>query len=217
MRFDLHVHTSLSPCSDLDIADILAHARSRRLDGVCITDHDTMAVREQIEEGIQDDGLCVIFGMEYETPEGDFLLFGPFENLETGLPAPHLLDLVREQGGAAVAAHPFRKGRPTGEHLVRESLCRLVEGINGRNSDDENRRVQAWKKSFAVRECGGSDAHTIEELGRVVTRFNRPVRSRGDLVRALNAGHCSPEWNIRPQPAVAAAPVPPTFSPLPSF
>jgi hypothetical protein len=35
------------------------------------------AAGRYIEEGIQDNGLYLLIGMEYATPDGDFLLFGP--------------------------------------------------------------------------------------------------------------------------------------------
>jgi predicted metal-dependent phosphoesterase TrpH len=197
MRFDLHVHTTLSPCSTLDVGEILAHARKRRLDGVCITDHDTMEIRHALREGVQPDGLCVIIGVEYSTPQGDFLLFGPFETLPPDLEANELLQTVNRRGGAAIAAHPFRAARPTDEEIVRKGLCRTVEGINGRNRDLENRQVGEWRARYCLNECGGSDAHTLEELGRVVTSFRGAVRSREELVRALNGGGFRPEWNSR--------------------
>ena len=71
MLFDLHIHTTLSACSQLRLEQILSEASEKGLDGVCITDHHTMAVRHAISEGIQANGLCVIFGMEYSTREAE--------------------------------------------------------------------------------------------------------------------------------------------------
>lgn len=198
MLFDLHVHTTISPCSRLPLGDILAQARARGLDGVCITDHDTMAVRHELDEGVQPDGLCVVVGMEYATPQGDFLLFGPFETLQPGLRAAELLPLVHASGGMAVAAHPFRVGRSTDEAVVRSGLCRAVERINGRNSHAQNGLVDSWLGCYQLAACGGSDAHTLDELGRVATRFDMPVRSRADLILALRRGMCSPV-RLRPR------------------
>lgn len=67
MLFDLHPHTTLSSCSQLQLDQILTQVGAKGLDGVCITDHDTLAVRNTISEGVQNNGLCVIFGMEYTT------------------------------------------------------------------------------------------------------------------------------------------------------
>jgi predicted metal-dependent phosphoesterase TrpH len=193
MLFDLHVHTALSPCSNMNIDDIVVRARQRGLDGICITDHNTMDIRHAIAEGIQENGLCVLFGMEYSTPQGDFLIFGQFEDLASDLDGDLLLSTVRNRGGAAVAAHPFRKARPTDERLVRSSLCCGVERINGRNTFSENSAVERWIRRYRLTQCGGSDAHTLDELGTFATRFFMPVRSRADLIQALDRGLCRPE------------------------
>jgi predicted metal-dependent phosphoesterase TrpH len=192
MRFDLHVHSCVSPCSVLEPGAILRHARSRGLDGVCITDHDTMAIKAHLTEGVQDDGLVVIFGMEYATLDGDFLLFGPFEDLDPGLPATALLPLVQSMGGVAVAAHPFRTNRLVSESILSKGLCSHIETINGRNSELENRQVALWRERYRFFECGGSDAHSLNELGMVVTLINAQVRTRSDLIRSLKSGRCMP-------------------------
>ncbi|WP_025322708.1 PHP-associated domain-containing protein [Deferrisoma camini] len=196
LRFDLHVHTDLSPCSRLTVAELLAHARGLGLDGVCITDHHTMAAARSVTEGVQPDGLCVVVGMEYSTDQGDFLIFGPFEELRPGLTAEALLRLVDRAGGVAVAAHPFRPGREVPEALVRRGLCRVVEGRNGRNRPGDDARVRAWERAHGVGVTAGSDAHRLAELGRVATRFDAPVRSRADLIAALRRGGFRPD--LRP-------------------
>jgi len=197
MRFDLHIHSEISSCSNLAVTDLLDVARQRGLDGICITDHDTMAVRNQIREGIQADGLCVIIGMEYETADGDFLLFGPTENLELGLPAPQILDLIHRKGGVAIAAHPQRTWRPTQEYVIRDGHCAIIETLNGRNGDLENLRSLFWCDKYQVKATGGSDAHSVDEVGKVITEFHHPVKTRQDLVQALKTGDYLPEWNFR--------------------
>jgi predicted metal-dependent phosphoesterase TrpH len=192
MHFDLHVHTTISSCSRLNIGDILKYAGDRGLDGVCITDHQTMEIRRHLSEGIQENGLCVVFGMEYSTSDGDFLIFGPFENLPCDLSAVRLLEHVKQQGGVAVAAHPFRTKRPVKEYIVREGFCQIIESLNGRNSDAENLQANTWRQKYMLAESGGSDAHTLDELGKVKTRFEMPVRSRADLIFALQNNLCKP-------------------------
>ena len=193
MLFDLHVHTDLSPCSNMNIEDIVVRARQRGLDGICITDHQTMDIRHAVTEGIQENGLCVLFGMEYSTSQGDFLLFGPFEDLAPDLDGDLLLSTVRDRGGVAVAAHPFRRTRPVDERLIRNGLCCGVERDNGRNTFAENSAAAQWIRRYRLTECGGSDAHTLDELGTFATRFFMPVRSRVDLIQALYQGLCRPE------------------------
>lgn len=192
MILDLHVHTTYSSCSRLSLDEILRNARQKGLDGVCITDHNSMAVCADIREGLQPDGLCVLFGMEYDTPEGDFLIFGPFDDLEAGMNACRLLTIVNERDGVAVAAHPFREGRMLDRSLIEQGVCRIVESLNGRNRRQENDRVQRLVEEYNLIQCGGSDAHQLSELGRTATRFFMPVTNRRDLIRALREGSCSP-------------------------
>lgn len=198
MLFDIHTHTALSPCSAIPVKDMVSGAKNRGLDGICITDHDTMRVNRHLTEGVQENGIVVIFGMEYETPEGDFLIFGPFEDIDIGLDAPTLLTRVIRQGGVAVAAHPFRPARPVADHLLHTGLIRVVESFNGRNRDIDNLKVQKWRKTFSFNEVGGSDAHTLEELGAYTTRLTIPVHSRQEFIHALTHGYSAPEKGVLP-------------------
>ena len=192
MKFDLHVHTTLSSCSQLTLEQILNNAQAKGLNGVCITDHDTMAAAASLQEGIQENDLCVLVGMEYATQGGDFLLFGPFENLPIGLPAETVLAAVDNAGGVAIAAHPCRPGRSTDISLLEKGLCRIIEGVNGRNAAQANQAVVPWPEHYQVGIVGGSDAHTLDELGQIPTRFNVPIQSRADLIRALKEGRYNP-------------------------
>jgi predicted metal-dependent phosphoesterase TrpH len=172
----------------MKLDQILSLALERGLNGVCITDHNTMAIRHYVPEGVLGNGLRVIFGMEYSTSRGDFLIFGPFEELPPGLPAQILLKHVERSGGVAIAAHPFRAQRPTDENLIKNKMCRIVEGVNGRNAHHENESVRSWQKKYNITQVGGSDAHSLDELGRVHTTFTTPIHSRTDLVKALKQG-----------------------------
>lgn len=193
MLIDLHVHTALSPCSRLQLPDILALGKARGLDGICLTDHDTMGALAHVREGMQDNGLLLLVGLEYATPEGDYLLFGPFEDLAPGLCADQVLPLVKRRGGVAVAAHPCRVLRPMDKTVLRRGLVNVLETANGRNNDLENTLARNLARDHATGATGGSDAHAPEEVARMATRFDTPVCTREDLVAALRDGRCRPE------------------------
>ncbi len=106
--------------------------------------------------------------------------------------AVSLLALIERTGGVAIAAHPLRNDRPLSEHLIRNGLVHVVESFNGRNFEIENLRVGSWRKKYSFHEIGGSDAHSLEELGKVTTNFDLPIQSRSDLIFALKNGLCSP-------------------------
>ena len=67
MIFDIHIHTTISSCSRVDVHELIETAGRIGLDGICITDHGSMAISRYIREGRQPNGLIVIIGMEYET------------------------------------------------------------------------------------------------------------------------------------------------------
>jgi hypothetical protein len=192
MIFDLHVHSNHSSCSNLRIDDIVSSAQYRGLDGVCITDHNTMDIRREITEGIQKNGLCVLIGMEYDTPDGDFLLFGSFEDLQPGLDAGELLRIVEVRKGVAIGAHPCREERNLNEGLLEKGSCCIIEGMNGRNSEGENRNVKLLTERYILFQCGGSDAHHLEELGRTATFFPEMISNRRELISALKRGDYRP-------------------------
>ena len=192
MLIDLHVHSTHSACSSLTPMDIISKARSKGLDGVCITDHDTTEIAAHISEGFQPDGLLVLVGMEYATPQGDFLVFGHIESIPQELEARELLAMVKELGGAAVGAHPYRGWRPTDTSIFEESLCSLVEVENGRNNRVEDELAATLAHKLGLISVSGSDAHSVSELGACPTRFTIPIKNRDDLVRALNQGCCEP-------------------------
>jgi len=188
----MHIHTSISPCSDIQPDDLIKHAKKIGLDGICITDHQTMVVNKSVKEGIQPNGLSVIFGMEYETPDGDFLIVGPYEDLNSGLDARTLLSHVHQTGGVAIGAHPFRENRSLNEYLIKNNFCRIVESANGRNKTEDEANLNLWRNKYRFAEVGGSDAHSLKELGTATTRFAVPVTSRSDLIFALKNGLCRP-------------------------
>ncbi|MDC0335692.1 PHP domain-containing protein [Pseudodesulfovibrio sp.] len=197
MLIDLHVHSNVSRCSSLSPADIIEKGQACGLDGVCITDHDTTAVLAQIEEGFQSNGLLVLVGMEYTTPQGDFLVFGPVEKLDKGMNGIQLLNMVNRLGGAVVAAHPFRSWRPSDPSIIAGTSCVSIEVVNGRNTDYENALAGALATKLNLPVVAGSDAHNLDELGRYPTRFTAPIQGRADLVHALNTGQCELAHTLR--------------------
>lgn len=183
----MHVHTHFSPCSNINIEQLLQRARDLGLDGVCITDHDSTLSKDVF--GIYNGDLCVIIGMEYTTKEGDFLIFSPHYDIPRGLSAMELFRYTAQIGGISIPAHPFRKTRPINPSIL--NSFHIIEVINGRNSYYENELSKNWLKSQGngTRGIGGSDAHTIEEVGRIVTIFEKNIYNVEDLIRQLYSGN----------------------------
>ncbi len=70
-RADLHIHTVLSPCGDLEMspANIIENAREKGLDIIGITDHNTTRHCKLIRKLAEPAGIFVLMGAEVTTRE----------------------------------------------------------------------------------------------------------------------------------------------------
>ena len=76
-RFDLHIHSSCSDGHD-DVKTILKQAVNCGLNGIAITDHDTMQGSSLARKIIKDQKLDIVLipGAEVTTSEGHLLVLG---------------------------------------------------------------------------------------------------------------------------------------------
>jgi PHP family Zn ribbon phosphoesterase len=73
---ELHVHTLLSPCAELEMIPplIVQEALDRNIDLIAITDHNATANIEAVQKAAAGSGLKVLPGMELQTREEVHLL-----------------------------------------------------------------------------------------------------------------------------------------------
>jgi predicted metal-dependent phosphoesterase TrpH len=195
MLVDMHIHTRFSPCSSIRIAQLFKRVREKGIDGICITDHDTIACGSVLKTRADHMGIFVLVGMEYTTSKGDFLIFGPLDHIPRGMDAERLLLWMKKEGGVAIPAHPFRKERPVDFEIIQAS--KIIEGLNGRNNPYENELCGQWihQHGNGIRQTGGSDAHTLDEVGRMVTVFKKNIYTLEDFIEELCYGSYSPMQN----------------------
>lgn len=85
IRADLHIHTSLSPCSDtwrMTPRAIVERAKGLELGMIAICDHNSMRNVEAVQKAAQGSRLVVLPGMEITSSEEVHIL-GIFQALET--------------------------------------------------------------------------------------------------------------------------------------
>lgn len=70
-RTDLHIHTVLSPCGDLNMSpgNIVAEARRKELDIIGLTDHNTTRHCSLVKKMAGEAGICTLTGSEVTTSE----------------------------------------------------------------------------------------------------------------------------------------------------
>jgi len=71
VKFDLHIHSCLSPCANLEMApsEIVRKAVSSGMDGIALTDHQSARNTPAIAECARRAGIKCLFGMEVQTAE----------------------------------------------------------------------------------------------------------------------------------------------------
>ena len=71
MKFDLHIHSCLSPCANLEMSpgEIVARAKAAGMGGIALTDHQSARNTPAIAECARRAGLSCLFGMEVQTAE----------------------------------------------------------------------------------------------------------------------------------------------------
>ena len=70
-KFDLHLHSCLSPCGDLDASPraIVRAAKAAGLDGIMLADHNSSRNSPALAEVCRREGFRCLFGMEITTAE----------------------------------------------------------------------------------------------------------------------------------------------------
>lgn len=199
LKIDLHVHTVHSKDSFITAKDLIHFAKKRGLDGVAITDHDTVRGFQDFRGKVD---LLLLPGVEVSSGDGHVLGYGLDKVVERGLSFVETISLIHEAGGLAVVAHPtaFFKGI---------SEDRLVEGFDAmevvnasavpfRYSVRKNRRLAM---SLDLPQVGGSDAHYGPEVGIGYTLVEAE-RDVDDVLEAIGKGRVEPggkaiPWKVR--------------------
>ena len=86
MKFDLHIHSCLSPCASLEMApgDIVSRALAAGMGGIAITDHNSAMNAPAMAARAKAAGLACLFGLEVQTAEETHTL-ALFDTVEQAL------------------------------------------------------------------------------------------------------------------------------------
>ncbi len=199
---DLHVHTNYgSEDSTIEPRELVQIARKMGLDGICIAEHGNRK-SEIAKELAQEFNFPVLAGIEASTDLGDILVFGIESYPRTMYRAVELRRFVAEDGGAMIAAHPFRnditqrlvRGAERGltlEQACQRQLLHLVDAMeiaNGWCKEEDVDFCRRVSARLGLKGTGGSDAHVPWQIGCCVTVFEKSIRTESELVVELRRG-----------------------------
>ena len=194
MLIDMHLHErTCSLDSFLSLEQIVSIARSRGLDGICITDHDSMGLREKAAEFSRQADFPIFVGVEYFSLQGDITAWGIDSFPDTRVDAQLFLDQVNAAGGFCVSCHPFRNNNRGLEDRLRQVKgLHGVEVLNGSTSPEANRTALRCCRELGLKPIGASDAHVPEQVAKYVTWLPERVFTLEDFIAQLHASPTKP-------------------------
>ena len=190
LKLDLHIHSAASNDGRMTLAEIVAAAKEKGLDGVAVCDHDRLfqpARKDAGAELLREDGMLVIPGEEFSTEYGHLLgLFLTAPVAAKGFAAT--VEAIRAQGGLAVLAHPFEHH---GDAARIAPILPLLDGLEVWNGRADRKRKSANAEAAALAEStglprfAGSDAHLPREIGNGVVTVTVEEATADALKAAL--------------------------------
>ncbi len=203
MIIDLHTHTSpFSDDSFLTPAELIQRAKQSRLDAICLTEHDWFWDKDDLTRLSQEHDFLLLPGVEINTEDGHFLVFGLDEYIFGMHRTGYLKRIVDEVGGFMILAHPYRRHLHSDDNLLsaveRHShnpffrFLDTIEVLNGRATERQNRFSQELCRQLNMKGIGGSDAHSPSDIPSFATLFERRISNLEELITELKAGEFRP-------------------------
>lgn len=210
---DMHVHTIHSD-GLVPVPELLDYLTKRNLIAA-VTDHNAILGvykslikpegRERIIPGIEVSAVegphILVYFERYTDLESYYHLYvkdhvGTCPHMATDLSTEKIVDDAKNAGGIVVGAHPYgyamlvrgvMKGVSAG--VTPLSVTEKLDGLEvicGGLSHGLNIRAEIYAREHNMCMTGGSDAHTLREIGRAITYAN-DVSSIGEFIEALLA------------------------------
>lgn len=202
MRLDLHIHSQFSPDSHSSIEAILKRAQEVGLDGIAITDHNSVQsffVASKLVEALGLN-LIIVPGAEISTSEGHLIALGTRNLVPFGLSAVETIERVHDDGGIVVASHPFAFLRQGIRNLQVKQLD-AVEAFNSKYLFGFSNYLatrSARKLNLGV--TGGSDSHKVETVGFGYTEMNTANGADVEyILRAIKDGRSQAKGRASPR------------------
>lgn len=198
MLVDMHLHEcTYSLDSFINLKQIVSVAKAKGLDAVCITDHDSMGLKDLAAEYSKKVDFPIFVGIEFFSLQGDITAWGIDTYPDHRINAQDFIGHVNQSGGFCVSCHPFRNNnRGLEDNLRRVKGLHGVEVLNGSTSLEANRTALRYCRELGLQAIGASDAHVEKQIAKYVTWLPEKVNTTADFIAQLH--HCTTRpaiWN----------------------
>jgi hypothetical protein len=189
--------------------ELVDHAANAGLDVIAVTDHDTIeGALRAADHASGRSRLHVVIGEEVSSRDGHIVGLFLERRIRPGMSAAATVHAIHEQGGLAVAVHPFwrtqRRTRGGVVHGVGWLAAEVdFDAIEVENATPGfyvfNQMARRLHEAAGCAEVGSSDAHIVDAIGLAYTSF---AGRTPEALRAAIAG-CRTEAQRLRYPAMA--------------
>ncbi|NOR85932.1 PHP domain-containing protein [archaeon] len=192
LKLDLHVHSHYSKDGFETIQNIILEAKRKGLDGIALTDHNTVdGLLDAKKEGAKQN-IIVISGCEIKSKSGDILAYGVTDVIKKGMSVKETINEIHKQDGIAVAAHPYPEiSHRTKMYQFLKVGFDAIETTNAR-SLLMNKKAEKMAKKLNISQTGGSDAHSLREIGNAYTEIDANEKTEKSIINAIKLGKTRP-------------------------
>ncbi|MDD4780962.1 MAG: PHP domain-containing protein [Tissierellia bacterium] len=194
MLVDMHLHEKTYSLDSMqELKEMVKVAKTRGLDAICITDHDSMGLKDFAEQYSKEIGFPIFVGVEFFSLQGDITAFGIDAIPSDRINAQAFIDYVLKRGGVCFACHPFRNNnRGLREKLKLVKGLTGIEVLNGSTPYHDNNLAFEYCKELQLMPIGASDAHDLNQLGKYATWLPNDVYTLKDFVKEIKKGISKP-------------------------
>jgi len=208
---DLHMHTTVSDgtmspqavVNEILIQNLLAQRKGKGIvfDIIAVTDHDTiqggLVAKNYLADHYEYPDFQIIIGAEISSADGHILGLHLTKNIAPHMSAEDTIRAIHDQGGIAIAAHPYsyipflKELKGIGKLIYNERVAPYLDAVEIRNSNPTeiiNNYIAQLVNYLHYKKptCGGSDSHFQSAIGCTYTIF--PGNTIEDLLSALKSG-----------------------------
>ena len=193
LKIDFHVHTFYSRDSIITLKEVVTYAKKAGLDGVAITDHNTLKGALKLKSN----AIIIVPGIEISTLNGHLLGINVTTLIPPKMGIEETISRIHEAGGIAVAPHPtvFYKSPPSRQIKFYDAI--EVMNASALPFQPFTYLSKKFAASLELPQTGGSDSHYGPEIGAAYTIVDS-TSDVDEIVSAVKKGATIPEGNTIP-------------------
>jgi predicted metal-dependent phosphoesterase TrpH len=187
IKLDLHIHSQYSEDGAGTPKEIIKVLQKRGLDGMSITDHNTLkGSLKALKEAPKD--FIVITGVEISTNNGHIIALNIKEEIPRNLSVEETVDRIIDLGGTPIIPHLLRSMSGIKEKNLKiiKNKISTIEVFNSCSNPQNNLKVIKIAKKYNLGGTGGSDSHSPKYVGSAYTIVDTKDLSSDSIINEID-------------------------------